>query len=215
MRKLWLLSYLGLCVIIQGQKIPESQYSTTLETLEQSPNSLNLKGPETKDASDAIRQLNATAKVYKAEFPDSRSLPVEYVNTLNKNAVTLNKILKERDVDAASVEDIQAINEDLRLKIKGYELSKLSVIPFRKILVSAHTKLGTNEQSCCEVWWAYFSDRGDPGAYTKFRKDSSPAKDYLYPGVYMMYTQVGGHKGQLIRVPVDPSSPDVDLPIPQ
>jgi hypothetical protein len=176
-----------------------------------------LKGAAADDAREALIELQQTAMHFQQALGSTTGfVPKEYFDSATANAREIDQIIQRGNVTDADVADIRTIRQDLQLKAAGYSRFVSSVNPFPKMGVLAHTKSNATEKSGYEVWWAYFSDRNDPNAYSKFRRDSSPAQDTLYPGVYMMYAEINQQKGQPIRVAVDTATIpyDFDLPTP-
>jgi hypothetical protein len=190
-----------------------AQEGQFLLPLERSPGVL--KGAAADDARQAFVELQQTAMQFQTQLQGSGSVPKEYAESASKSAKEIDQIIQNGYVTEANVADLRAMRKDLELKMSANYQFRTTVNPFPKINVVAHTKSTSTEKSGYEVWWAYFSDRKNPNAYSKFRKDSSPALDELYPGMYVMYTEKNQTKGPQIQVGVDTTTIpyDFDLPI--
>jgi len=177
-----------------------------------------LTGPASKEAAQACEELIETVARFQVALNNEKSsVPQAYVGIARNEGKELDAIIGKKHITDTQVAEIRTITRDLNIKLEAfYDFASSRGSQFPKISVAAHTKSNSMEKSGYEVWWAYFSDRNNPNAYIKFSRDSSPATDQFYPGVYMMYTVSGHRKGLPIQVAVDSTnSPyEFDLPIP-
>jgi len=137
----------------------------------------------------SLRSISESAIALNTAIPVN--LPDEYLGTLGGYATLVDMARQDRLSKRERIlDDIAA---DLGVKARFAQSN--SADPIGKVSVSVHTKDGTNEEGGYEVFYASSVDADLGKAYKTLKGFSSPAKDELQPGSYVLYCQKDGRKG--------------------
>jgi hypothetical protein len=180
--------------------------------------SFDVNGIYSSEATAVLRDIQlesrslAEVRRFRGVFlpPDDTMM---YLMNLNSESTATRYIASKKSISLDDLNKLKDILADLQLKKRS--LSETAAGGLRPVRVHARPMKEEVEQAGFEVWWAFPADADDDSAYVKIPQNSREAFFQFVPGLYSMFTKKGARRGSKTKLPIDSTTFQVDLPIPE